>query len=218
MVADGNTLSGKGRKKGANFYLYRDPVDYDYLEDHLDELDLSPILDETMEEQHYREGADARRFDEYERKMAPGLLELSDRERHLLFLKEEGKHNMDQRRRYLLYTRYERQQAAAADRLADAGGRLPANVHANFGEAMVEKHRRETQDMLKFREFERGLGDAGQSFSQRERYMLFLEQESHLSDEGREQFLRFLRHERAYLHEYNLEALGITIPGDYDSD
>ena len=128
----------------------------------------------------------------------------------------------------------ERRQAVAADRLADgggrapdlediprqqadAGGRLPANGHENFGAAMVEKHRREEEDMLRFREFERGLGDAGQGFSQRERYLLFLEQESHLSDEGREQFLRFLRHERPYLHEYNLDALGITIPGDYDS-
>ena len=103
-------------------------------------------------------------------------------------------------------------------READADGQLPANVHENFGEAMVEKHRREGQGMLRFREFERGLGDAGQRFSQRERYLLFLERESHLSDEGREQFLRFVRHERAYLHEYNLDALGITIPGDYDSD
>ena len=103
-------------------------------------------------------------------------------------------------------------------RQADAGDGLLANVHQNFGAAMVEKHRREGEDMLRFREFERGLGDAGQGFSQRERYLLFLEHESHLSDEGREQFLRFLQHERAYLHEYNLAALGITIPGDYDSD
>ena len=103
-------------------------------------------------------------------------------------------------------------------RQADAGGRVPANVHQDFGAAMVEKHHREGQDMLRFREFERGLSDAGQSFTQRERYLLFLEHESHLSDEGREQFLRFLRHERAYLHEYNLAALGITLPGDYDSD
>lgn len=108
MVTDGNTSSGKGRKDGANLYLYLDPVDYDYLEEHLDELDLSPILNETMEDKHYREGADAHRFDEYERKMDPSLLELSDLERYLLFLKDEGKHNMDQRRRYLLYTRYER--------------------------------------------------------------------------------------------------------------
>ena len=99
-----------------------------------------------------------------------------------------------------------------------AGTRLPANIHQNFGEAMVEKHRREGEDMLKFREFERGLGDAEQSLSQRERYLLFLEHESHLSEEGREQFLRFLRHERPYLHEYNLDALKITIPDDHDSD
>ena len=73
MVADGNTLSGKGRKEGANFYLYRDPVDYDYLEERLDELDLSPILDETWEEEHYRQGAEMRRFREFEHKMDPSL-------------------------------------------------------------------------------------------------------------------------------------------------
>ena len=99
-----------------------------------------------------------------------------------------------------------------------AGARPSANIRQGFGEAMVEKHRREGEDMLKFREFERGLGDAEQSLSQRERYLLFLEHESHLSEEGREQFLRFLRHERPYLHEYNLDALNITIPDDYDSD
>ena len=99
-----------------------------------------------------------------------------------------------------------------------AGARASANIHQGFGEAMVEKHRREGEDMLKFREFERGLGDAEQSLSQRERYLLFLEHESRLSEEGRVQFLRFLRHERHYLHEYNLDALNITIPDDYDSD
>ena len=93
-------------------------------------------------------------------------------------------------------------------RQADADGGPTESVHRNFGAAMVEKHRREAQDMLRFREFERGLGDDGQGFTQRERYLLFLEQESHQSDEGREQFLRFLRHERDYLHEYNLESLG----------
>ena len=98
------------------------------------------------------------------------------------------------------------------------GARPVENIHQSFGEAMVEKHRREGEDMLKFRDFERGLGDAGQSFSQRERYLLFLEHESHLSEEGREQFLRFLRHERPYLHDYNLDALKITIPDDHDSD
>ena len=96
--------------------------------------------------------------------------------------------------------------------------RPSANIHQGFGEAMVEKHRREGEDMLKFSEFERGLGDAEQSLSQRERYLLFLEHESHLSEEGRKQFLRFLRHERPYLHEYNLDALNIKIPDDYDSD
>ena len=99
-----------------------------------------------------------------------------------------------------------------------AGTRASANIHQSFGEAMAEKHRREGEDMLKFREFERGLGDAEQSLSQRERYLLFLEHESHLSEEGREQFLRFLRHEHPYLHEYNLDAMKITIPDGYDSD
>ena len=92
-----------------NYGLYQDPVDYAYLEEHLDELDLSPTYYETMEEKHHRQGAEFARFREFERNLDEQLQGLSDRERHLLFLKDEGRHDKEQRRVYLLFLRYERQ-------------------------------------------------------------------------------------------------------------
>ena len=92
-----------------NYGLYQDPVDYAYLEEHLDELDLSPTYYETMEEKHHRQGAEFFRFEEFSRNLDEKLKGLSDRERHLLFLKEEGRHDHEQRRCYLLFLRYERQ-------------------------------------------------------------------------------------------------------------
>ncbi len=91
-----------------NYGLYQDPVDYAYLEEHLDELDLSPTYYETMEEKHHRQGAEFFRFEAFSRNLDEKLQGLSDRERHLLFLKEEGRHDHEQRRYYLLFLRYER--------------------------------------------------------------------------------------------------------------
>ena len=56
--------------------------------------------------------------------------------------------------------------------------------------------------MLRFREFQRGLSESQQELSQRERYLLFLEHESHLSEEGRECYLQFLEYERPYRDQY----------------
>ncbi len=95
-----------------NYGLEQEPVDYAYLEEHLEELDLSPTYYETMEEKHRRQGEELLRFLEFERSLDESRLELSDRERHLLFLKEEGRHDREQRRRYLLFLKYERQHLA----------------------------------------------------------------------------------------------------------
>ena len=101
--------AGKISESRHNYGLYQDPVDYAYLEEHLDELDLSPTYYETMEEKHLREGAEFFRFQEFSRNLDEQLQGLSDRERHLLFLKEEGKHDIEQRRLYLVFLSYERQ-------------------------------------------------------------------------------------------------------------
>lgn len=115
----------KSWPRSHNFGLYDDPVDYAFLEENLEELDLSPTYWESMEEQYRRQGDEWFRFKEFERGNKKGLEGLSDRERHLLFLKEEGRHDREQRRRYLLFLRYGRQQAEAANWLADAGGTEP---------------------------------------------------------------------------------------------
>ena len=101
--------AGKSPDRRHNFGLYQERVDYAFLEEHLDELDLSPTHRETMEETHLRQGREMLRFIEFERNLDESLLRLSDKERHLLFLKEEGRHDKEQRRRYLLFLKYERQ-------------------------------------------------------------------------------------------------------------
>ena len=101
--------AGKISENRHNYGLYQDPVDYAYLEEHLDELDLSPTYYETMEEKHLRQGAEFFRFEEFSRNLDEQLRGLSDQERLLLFLKEEGKHDKEQRRMYLVLLSYERQ-------------------------------------------------------------------------------------------------------------
>ena len=92
----------------------------------MDELDLSPTRYETMEEKHQRQGEETLRFLAFQRNLDEAHQGLSPREQFRLFLKQEGRHDKEQRRRYLLFTRYERQHTdAAADRLADAGGSAP---------------------------------------------------------------------------------------------
>ena len=112
MSITGNTPADEAGKAPADRQenlLDREPVDYAFLEKHLDELDLSPTYYETMEEKHQRQGDEMLRFKEFVRGLDEGQLRLSDRERHLLFLKEEGRNDREQRRLYLLFLRYERQ-------------------------------------------------------------------------------------------------------------
>ena len=104
-----NDKAGKSPKIRLNYGLYQDPVDYAYLEEHLEELDLSPAYYETMEDKHHHQGAEFFRFQEFSRNLDEKLQGMSDRERLLLFLKEEGRHDKEQRRLYLLFLRYERQ-------------------------------------------------------------------------------------------------------------
>ena len=47
--------AGKSPESQHNHRLDQEPVDYAYLEEHLDELDLSPTHYETMEEKHRRQ-------------------------------------------------------------------------------------------------------------------------------------------------------------------
>ncbi len=101
--------TGKSPEDLHNYGFKQEPVNYAELEKHLDELDLSPTYYETMEEKHLRQGAEMLRFREFEHNLDESQLGLSDRERHLLFLKEEGRHDKEQRRLYLLFLRYERQ-------------------------------------------------------------------------------------------------------------
>ena len=71
-----------------------------------------------------------------------------------------------------------------------------------YADHLAEQHRNEVEGMMKFKEFERGLSESQQRLSGRDRYILFLEHESHLSDEGRERYLRFTEHERQFLERH----------------
>ena len=106
-----NDEAGKSPEGQHNFGLEQEPVDYAYLEEHLDELDLSPTYYETMEEKHRRQGDEMLRFKEFVRTLDEAQQKLSDQECFRLFLKQEGRHDREQRRMYLLLLRYERQRA-----------------------------------------------------------------------------------------------------------
>ena len=96
----------------------------------------------------------------------------------------------------------------AASLLSDAGGSEPQiedisrRRSEEYADHLAEQHRRQWEDMMKFREFELGLSEAQQELSQRERYLLFLKHESHLSEEGHKLYLQFLEHERPYKDQY----------------
>ena len=114
MSITGNTPADEAGKAPAdrkNNPLEREPVDYAFLEEHLDELDLSPTHYETMEEKHRRQGDEMLRFKEFVRTLDEAQKKLSEQERFRLFLKQEGRHDREQRRMYLLLLRYERQRA-----------------------------------------------------------------------------------------------------------
>ncbi len=115
MSPAGDSATGKADNSFHEQYkdaLDREPVDYAFLEEHLDELDLSPTHFETMEEKHRRQGDEMLRFKEFVRTLDEAQQKLSDRERFRLFLKEEGRHDREQRRRYLLFLRHDRHDLA----------------------------------------------------------------------------------------------------------
>ena len=89
---------------------------------------------------------------------------------------------------------------------------------AEFADFLTEEHRRQWEEFMEFREFERGLPDRLRHLNDRERYLLFLEQESHRSAEGRKRYLQFLEYERPYLDQYHPDALRPWQANDNDSD
>ena len=100
----------------------------------------------------------------------------------------------------------------------DAGGSEPQieNIarrqSEEYADHLVEQHRTQGEGMMKFLEFQRGLPENQRGLSQRERYLLFLEHESHLSEEGREHYLRILEHERQYIEQRNPGPLASDDP------
>ena len=86
-----------------------------------------------------------------------------------------------------------------------------------YAEHLAEQHQSQGARFMQLREFERELPERLQSLSDREKYLLFLEQQSHLSEEGRQRYLAFLDHERPYMNQYNLELLNIRWPAADDS-
>ncbi len=86
-----------------------------------------------------------------------------------------------------------------------------------YAEHLAEKHRRQEEEFTEFLEFERRLPEHLQNLSDREKYLLLLEQQSHLSEEGRQRYLAFLDHERPHMNQYNLELLNIDWPDADDS-
>ena len=94
----------------------------------------------------------------------------------------------------------------------------PARSHSkDYAEDLAEKHQRQWDRFDRFEEFQRRLPKDLQNLSDREKYLLFLEQESHLSEEGRRRYIAFLDHERPYMNEYNLDLLKISWPDVNDS-
>ena len=97
----------------------------------------------------------------------------------------------------------------AAGWLSDAGGGerqvedISRRGNEEYADFLVEQHRSQGERMMKFQEFERGLGESHRNLSQRERYLLFLEHESHVSEEGRERYIRVLGHERQHMEWHN---------------
>ena len=95
-------------------------------------------------------------------------------------------------------------QVKAANWLADAGGSVPGlediprRRSEEYTDYLIEQHRSQVEETLRFLEFERGLDESRHTLSRRERYMLFLEHESHLSKAGQEWYLQFLKYERQY--------------------
>ena len=102
------STAGKTPEYRHNFDLAEEPVDYAYLEKHLDELDLSPTYYETMAEKHQRQGEEMLRFLEFKHSMDEAHKELSERECFRMFLKKEGLRDLEQRRRYLLFLWHDR--------------------------------------------------------------------------------------------------------------
>ena len=86
-----------------------------------------------------------------------------------------------------------------------------------FAEQLAEQHRRQGEGFMEFLDFERRLPENLQNLSDREKYFLLLEQQSHLSEEGRQRYRAFLDHERPYMNEYNLDLLNISWPDADDS-
>ena len=86
-----------------------------------------------------------------------------------------------------------------------------------YAEHLAEQHQSQGARFMQLREFERELPERLQNLSDREKYLLFLEQQSHLSEEGRQRYLAFLDHERPYMSQYNLELLNIRWPAADDS-
>ena len=79
-----------------------------------------------------------------------------------------------------------------------------------YAEDLAEQHQRQGERFMQFQEFERRLPVGLQSLSDREKYLLFLEHQSHLSEEGHQRYLAFLDYERPYMNEYNLALLNIS--------
>ena len=106
----------------------------------------------------------------------------------------------------------DRQESAALNEtagwLSGAGGSEPQieNIarcqSEEYANHLVEQHRRQGERMMKFLEFEHGLDESQRNLSQRERYLLFLKHESHLSEEGHKLYLQFLEYERPYKDQY----------------
>ena len=114
-------------------------------------------------------------------------------------------------------------QAINAAKLASASGNDPQTENIarrqseEYADHLAEQHRRQAEGFMKFREFRLGLPEGLQGLSDREKYLIFLEHESRLSEEGRRRFLAFLEHERPYMDEYNLDVLNISWPDANDT-
>ena len=104
--------------------------------------------------------------------------------------------------------------ATGGDQRAENIARRQSDAYADH---LAEQHRRQSEDFARFLEFQRGLPEHQRGLSQRERFLLFMEHESHGSEEGRRNFLRLLERERPYMNEYNLEIMDLTWPDADDS-
>ena len=98
------------------------------------------------------------------------------------------------------------------DRIRRPTENIARRLSEEYADHLVGQHQRQGEGMMKFMAFQRGLCENQQKLTQREQHLLFLEHESHLSEEGRDHYLQVLEHERQFRSQYYRGPLNSNDP------